>query len=91
MCLKSKEDVEIIAIRPSQVSYIDDYYFEKYFKEKQDDDEDKNDNYHTYAVKVYCVRADWIINNDYGILFLKEMVKMKKNDLFMTNYAKIIT
>jgi hypothetical protein len=61
LCIRRPEDVEIVAIRPSQVSYIDDDYFMSEFGEKQDDDDDKNDNYHTYAVKVYCIRADWII------------------------------
>ena len=91
LCLESKEDIEIIAIQPSPVSYIDDDYFRLAFGEKQDKDDEKNDNYHTYAVKVYCVRADWIINDGSGLRFLEEMVRMKKNDLFMTNYSKIIT
>ena len=96
LTLQSKEDTEIIGIQPASVSYIDEDFFREAFKEKQDDEDSRQahknlNKYLTYAVKVLCVRADWIINDDHGILFLKEMVRLKKNDIFMTNYVKIIT
>lgn len=31
-------------------------------------------NYLTYAVKVCAVRADWIINDDVGLVFLREIL-----------------
>ena len=37
------------------------------------------------------MRADWIINEDLGIEFLKEMLAQKNKDLFMTEYVKMLT
>jgi len=92
MQLQSKDDHEIIGIQPATSSYIDENYFRSKFKEKQDDEDDPNSNYLTFAVKVQCVRADWIINDEVnGIAFLKEMIRLKNKDIFMTNYTKIIT
>jgi len=38
-----------------------------------------------------AARADWIINDPEGILFLKEMLRQKRKELFMTPYIKMIT
>ena len=74
--LSSIEDKEIIGIAPTSNSYIDEVFFRKYFKEKQEGDTDTN--FKTYAVKIQCVRADWIINDDvHGFEFLSELVKKK--------------
>jgi hypothetical protein len=48
--------------------------------------------YKTFAVKVKCIRIDWIIKDPAnGISFLQEMVRHKNKDIFNTDYAKIIT
>ena len=92
LTLKHKEDGEIVGVQPSSVSYIDEDFFKEKFKELQDHDESvRYSSYNTYAVKLLCVRADWIINDPHGIQFLKEMVRLKKNDIFMSDYTKIIT
>jgi hypothetical protein len=38
-----------------------------------EDTEDPNSL--TYAVNVKSIRSDWIINEDEGLLFLKELLK----------------
>ena len=51
--------------------------------------EDKlNTNYQTYACKIFCVRADWILNDEDGIgmEFMQSMLKKKNRDIFMTPY-----
>ena len=40
--LKSKDDIEIIRIKPSSVSYVDEDYFRTQFKEKKEDEQDSN-------------------------------------------------
>jgi hypothetical protein len=55
--------------------------------------EDKqNQNYKTYACKIYCVKADWILKDDDGIgmEFMQAMLKKKNRDIFMTPYMMII-
>ena len=44
----------------------------------------------TYASKIECVRADWIINSDEGLLFLKELLRQQNKDIFVTPYISII-
>ena len=90
MQLKSKDDIDIIGIQSSTLSYIDEAFFKKEFCERKDAESDKD--YFTYAVKVQCVRADWILNDKVnGIEFLKEMIRLKNKDVFMRSYTKIIT
>jgi hypothetical protein len=89
MQLKSKDDIDIIGIQSSTVSYIDEDFFKKQFKEKKDDESDTD--YFTYAVKIQCVRADWILNHNDGFKFLEEMVRLKNKNVFMRSYTKIIT
>ena len=50
----------------------------------------ENDSYRTYATKITCVKVDWIINQDEGLIFLREMVKQKNMHIFMTVYMKIL-
>jgi hypothetical protein len=93
---------------PSQVSYVDEHFWHKKFKEKDEKTREHTDkkfitkcfrkvpmpktDYKTFAVKVKCVRADWIIKDmANGISFLQEMVRHKNKDVFNTDYAKIIT
>lgn len=86
LVIKDKMDDEIVAIEGSATSYVDEDFFKKYLKEEPD-----NPNFHTFAVKVECIRADWIFKDKHGITFLKEMIKQKNKDIFMTDYIKIIT
>ena len=45
----------------------------------------------TVAVNIKCIRADWIINDkEYGVQYLKQMIKLKNKDIFMTDYTKIL-
>jgi len=44
----------------------------------------------TYAVKMQCVKADWIINTENGLIFLKELLKQQNKDVFMTPYVEIV-
>ena len=68
MQLTCKEDDEIIGIKPAIASFVDEDYFKKEFKDRQNDPDKAESKYFTFAVKVQCVRADWIINDpEYGI------------------------
>ena len=59
---------------------------------KNEKDDESDEDYFTYAVKIQCIRADWILNDEVnGIEFLKEMVRLKNKDVFMRSYTKIIT
>ena len=99
MQLKGRDDIEIVGIQPTFTSYIDDKFYTQKFREKEEKTKIENikaltlenvDNYKTFAVKVQCVRADWIVNDDInGIGFLRAMVHLKNKDIFMTNYTKI--
>ena len=89
MQLKDKDDIDIIGIQSSTVSYIDEHFFKERFFERKDHEPDKD--YFTYAVKIQCVRADWIINEKDGIDFLNEMIRLKNKNVFMRSYTKIIT
>lgn len=56
------EDEEIIIVRPSSSSYIDDDYFKNVVGEHKPRDL----NAMTFAVNVEIIRVDWIINEDMG-------------------------
>lgn len=68
---------------PSKSSYVDVAYFEDIMGEDK-----LNTNYQTYACKIFCVRADWILNDEDGIgmEFMQSMLKKKNRDIFMTPY-----
>ena len=36
------------------------------------------------------MRADWIINEEEGLLFLKELLRQQNKDIFMTPYIQIV-
>ena len=84
-------------IKPTAVSYVDDHYFKEEFKDFQDGSLRKNKlinkTYYTYSVKIQTLYVDWIFNDkdDLGINFLKELVQLRRRDLFETNYVKILT
>jgi hypothetical protein len=60
--LKDCDNDEIVKVSPSHSSYVDDSYFESVMGE------DKNNlKFHTYAVNIYCIRADWILQDDLGL------------------------
>jgi hypothetical protein len=44
----------------------------------------------TYAVKIQCIRVDWIINDKEGLKFLKELLKQQNKDIFLTPYILIV-
>lgn len=50
----------------------------------------ENESYRTYATKITCIKVDWIINQNEGLIFLREMVKQKNQNIFMTEYMKIL-
>ena len=85
--IKDKEENEIITISGSTSSYVDSAYFKDMVGE-----DPQNKDYITYGVNYHCVRADWILSEDgQGILFMKELLRQKRSDLFDTMYIKIIT
>ena len=77
------ETEEIILVAPSSTSYVDVAYFEDIMGEDK-----QNSDYKTYTCKIYCVRADWILNDADGIgmEFMQTMLKKKNRDIFMTPY-----
>jgi hypothetical protein len=81
-----QEDEEIIIVRPSPSSYID----EAYFKQSVGEHESTDHSAKTFAVKVECVKADWIINDQIGRYFLIELLRQQNKDVFMTKYVQII-
>tara|TARA_B110000285_G_scaffold234774_1_gene312958 strand:+ start:5126 stop:5293 length:168 start_codon:yes stop_codon:yes gene_type:complete len=52
----------------------------------ESNDPAKNEEYRTFAVKVSCIRADWIVNEDIGIEFLQTMLNKKNAETFTTPY-----
>jgi len=36
------------------------------------------------------VKADWIVNTQNGLIFLKELLKQQNKDIFMTPYIEIV-
>jgi len=83
--IKRKEDDEIVQAQPHKCSYVDEDYFKGQMGENKGDP-----NYLTYAVEVFAVRADWILNEDIGLNFLQELLKQQRKDIFETRYIKII-
>jgi hypothetical protein len=47
---------DIIKVTPSSSSYVDVAYFEDQMGENK-----HGKNFKTYACKIYCIRADWIL------------------------------
>ena len=60
--IKLKEDDKIVQVQPHGLSYVDEDYYAKTMNEDK-----KNDNFLTYAVEVYGMRADWLLNEDLGL------------------------
>ena len=68
--IKEKEDDKIVRATPYDLSYLDEDFFVKFMGEDKN-----NDKYLTYAVEVFAMRADWIVNEEKGLLFLQELLK----------------
>jgi len=87
MLKQSSSQDDIIKVTPSSSSYVDVAYFEEVMGE----DKLRND-FKTYACKISCIRADWILNDvdGIGLEFMQSMLKKKKREIFMTPYMKII-
>jgi hypothetical protein len=68
--IANREDEEFISISGSICSYVDSDYFKEVVKENP-----FNKNFITYGVSYHCVRADWIINDDEGIIFMTELLR----------------
>ena len=71
----AQEDEEIIIIRPTSCSYVDEDYFKTVVGEIEEEKLDFVSDRKTFAVNIECVRADWIINEEVGLKFLKEMLR----------------
>ena len=71
----AQEDEEIIIVRPTKSSYVDEDYFKKVVGELDADELESISDRKTFAVKIECVKADWIINEEVGLKFLKEMLR----------------
>lgn len=84
LVIAKAEDKEIIAINESTSSYVDEDYFENAFGEN-------SSRSNTFAVKMQAIRADWIINDPEGIIFLKQCLRSKRKEIFMTPYIKMLT
>ena len=76
---------EIVIIRTSKLSYIDETYFENVMGE-----DIKNKKYQTYGVQLNAIRGDWILNEEIGRQFLQAMLWKKNRDVFTTSYMKIV-
>lgn len=68
--LQFREEKEIMAVEPSSSSYVDELYFRDVMGEKE-----QGDNCRTYAVKIVQIRADWILNSEDGLIFLREILR----------------
>jgi len=83
---RNNDDNERILIcSQSKCSYVDDEYFKDEMGEVLDRPECL-----TYAVKIQCIRVDWIINDKEGLKFLKELLKQQNKDIFLTPYILIV-
>lgn len=60
-----------------------------FFKEKMGEDID-NQNSVTFSTDIQSVRADWIINEDQGLIFLKELLVQQNKEMFETPFIQII-
>ena len=56
LALPGADDSEIILVRPSRCSYVDDVYFQNVMG-----DNISNPKNQTFSVNLKCVRADWIL------------------------------
>jgi hypothetical protein len=59
------DSTAIIRSAHSPCSFVDDVYFQKKMNEETD-----NPLSLTYAVKIQSIRADWILNDKEGDIFL---------------------
>lgn len=91
ICLKGQEDDDIVIVRPTNCSYVDEKYFELIMGENI-----SNPRFQTYSVRIKCVRADWILQDSVdekeaiGLNFMNNMLKKKNREVFMTPYMQII-
>ena len=76
---------EIIKLCPSKSSYVDEDYFEDVMGEDH-----HNPEFKTYGVNMCCIRADWILDEEAGLDFLKAMLREKNREVFVSSYMKII-
>ena len=51
---------------------------------------ESQENTLTFAVKTQAIRADWIINEEIGQVFLHELKKQQNDAVFMSRYVDII-
>ena len=79
------ENTEILVCTPTRCSYVDDAYFVEKMGEEPD-----NPSSLTFAANIQSVRADWIINDAEGLLFLKELLRQQNKEIFMTPYIQIV-
>ena len=86
LVIKEKMENEIIAISGSRSAYVDSDYFKNTVGE-----DTTNKNFMTYAVNYHCARVDWILNEQIGLNFMKELLRQKRRDLFNTMYIKMLT
>lgn len=86
----AQEDEEIIIVRPTSSSYVDEEYFKTVVGEIDQSEQNFVSDRKTFAVKIECVKADWIINEPVGLQFLKEMLRLQDKDVFVTKYIQII-
>ena len=85
LCLPGAEDSEIVLVRPSRCSYVDDVYFQNVMGENTEHPKNL-----TFSVNIKCVRADWILTGDIGLGFMQNLLKKRNRSIFMTPYMKII-
>lgn len=63
-------------MRPTSSSYVDEDYFKSVVGEIDHSELKSVSDRKTFAVKIECVKADWIINEEVGLKFLKEMLRL---------------
>lgn len=70
---------DIIKIKESYTTYIDEIYYQKKMKEKVDDPSSNS-----YAVKVVALEVGWIVDEKTsdGIRFMKAIQQSERNDVF---------
>jgi len=88
---------DIVAIKGSSCSYIDN----RYYKEKMNeilDEEDNNDldgrivneNLRTYPVQISALKIDWILWSKEGFLFLRKLLDSEGMEIFECKAVIII-
>lgn len=53
--------------------------------------DNQSDDSITYSIKFRAIRIDFVINDDSGYMFLKEMLRLKRMSLFNTPYMMLLT